>query len=84
MRRLFPSPPGPAEPDDGQWSIDALAEAYAYPDGGEVWLRANMVSSLDGAAHHEGRSQPLSSEADMRVFGVLRGLADAVVVGAET
>lgn len=107
MRRLFPSPaddgPGhgpdaPSPPDGGQWSIDALADAYAYPastapgtggsgtggDGGEVWLRANMVSSLDGAAYHDGRSQPLSSEADMRVFGVLRGLADVIVVGAQT
>ena len=43
-----------------------------------------MVSSLDGAAHHGGRSQPLSSAADMRIFGVLRALADVVVVGAET
>jgi riboflavin biosynthesis pyrimidine reductase len=43
-----------------------------------------MVSSLDGAARHDGRSQPLSSDADMRVFGVLRALADVVVVGAET
>ncbi|MFE7134544.1 pyrimidine reductase family protein [Streptomyces sp. NPDC057638] len=52
--------------------------------GPHVWLRANMVSSLDGGAHHEGRSQPISSAADMRVFGTLRGLADVVVVGAET
>ncbi|WP_241268259.1 pyrimidine reductase family protein [Streptomyces chrestomyceticus] len=66
--------------------MSELADAYAYPrlDAGAGWLRANMVSSLDGAAHHEGRSQPLSSDADMRIFGVLRGLADAVVVGAET
>ena len=73
----------------GQWSIDELADVYAYPrtgrtEAGGAWLRANMVSSLDGAAHHDGRSQPLSSEADMRIFGVLRGLADAVVVGAQT
>ena len=93
MRRLFPisadeRPDDPAAPGSGQWSIDALADAYAYPEpaasGREVWLRANMVSSLDGAAYHEGRSHPLSSKADMRVFGVLRGLADAVVVGAQT
>lgn len=71
---------------DRRWSLDELADLYAYPrtDEGAGWLRANMVSSLDGAAHHEGRSQPLSSDADMRIFGVLRGLADAVVVGAET
>lgn len=102
---------------DREWSLDELAEAYAYPvDGtgsgggsgggtrggtrggtgagagsggaagaaGRAWLRANMVSSLDGAAQHEGRSQPISSDTDMRIFGTLRGLADAVVVGAET
>ncbi|MET9291506.1 pyrimidine reductase family protein [Streptomyces sp. NPDC003077] len=80
-------PYGSASPyEDREWSLDELADAYAYPvrpEGGG-WLRANMVSSLDGAAHHDGRSQPLSSAADMRIFGVLRGLADAVVVGAET
>ncbi|WP_369359282.1 dihydrofolate reductase family protein [Streptomyces sp. cg2] len=76
---------------DREWTLDELAAAYAYPAaddparaGRPGWLRANMVSSLDGAAHHEGRSQPLSGDADMRIFGVLRALADAVVVGAET
>ncbi|EGX56487.1 hypothetical protein SZN_27571 [Streptomyces zinciresistens K42] len=68
--------------------LAALARAYAYPDaartGGRGWLRANMVSTLDGAAQHDGRSQPLSCPADMRIFGTLRALADAVVVGAET
>ncbi|MCT2590861.1 dihydrofolate reductase family protein [Streptomyces sp. N2-109] len=68
----------------GEWSLDRLAAAYAYPAVARPWLRANMVSSLDGAAHHGGRSQPLSSPADMRIFGVLRGLADVVIVGAET
>ncbi|MFG2193390.1 pyrimidine reductase family protein [Streptomyces sp. NPDC048639] len=91
MRRLFPpgTATGATEPlADREWSIDELADAYAYPDepgtSGRAWLRANMVTSLDGAAHHDGRSQPLSSDADMRIFGVLRGLADVVVVGAET
>ncbi|MTE21512.1 pyrimidine reductase family protein [Streptomyces sp. TRM43335] len=81
--------PGPSGPP---WPLEELADAYAYPasaapdapGGPTPWLRGNMVSSLDGAAHHGGRSQPLSSDADMRVFGVLRALADAVVVGAET
>lgn len=76
--------PRPDETSDTLESLDELAEAYAYPAGGRPWLRANMVASLDGAAYHDGRSQPLSSAADMRIFGVLRGLADAVVVGAET
>ncbi|OEV04483.1 pyrimidine reductase family protein [Streptomyces oceani] len=92
MRRLFPpqpadvpSPAAGSDRTDGDlWDLEALAGAYAYPAVDGPWLRANMVSSLDGAAHHGGRSQPLSSAADMRIFGVLRGLADVVVVGAET
>ncbi|NUO40878.1 MAG: pyrimidine reductase family protein [Streptomyces sp.] len=75
-----------------EWSLAELAAAYAYPDsvaapaeGPRVpWLRANMVSTLDGAAQHDGKSQPISNAADMRIFGTLRGLADVVVVGAET
>ncbi|WP_030960447.1 pyrimidine reductase family protein [Streptomyces sp. NRRL S-378] len=90
MRRLFPvTDQTPARSQDGadrEWSLDELADAYAYPalaaDG--RWLRANMVSTLDGAAQHEGRSQPISGETDMRIFGTLRALADVVVVGAET
>ncbi|MFC9424134.1 pyrimidine reductase family protein [Streptomyces sp. NPDC056987] len=86
-----------ADGTDREWRLDELAEAYGYPEyapgeapageapaGGRAWLRANMVSTLDGAAQHDGLSHALSSDADMRIFGVLRGLADAVVVGAET
>ncbi|MFF4863540.1 pyrimidine reductase family protein [Streptomyces sp. NPDC001231] len=73
---------------DREWTFAELAAAYAYPERGaavrEPWLRANMVATLDGAAQHEGRSQPISSAADMRIFGTLRALADVVVVGAET
>ncbi|MEU4928967.1 pyrimidine reductase family protein [Streptomyces yokosukanensis] len=77
---------------DREWTLAELAAAYAYPEpapalapGDRVpWLRANMVSTLDGAAQHEGRSQPISSAADMRIFGTLRALADVIVVGAET
>jgi riboflavin biosynthesis pyrimidine reductase len=73
---------------DREWSLAELAAAYAYPEpapgAARPWLRANMVSSLDGAAQHEGHSQPISSATDMRIFGTLRALADVVVVGAET
>ncbi|MFE9453809.1 pyrimidine reductase family protein [Streptomyces sp. NPDC006739] len=75
-----------------EWSLAELAAAYAYPEpartagggGPEPWLRANMVATLDGAAQHDGRSQPISTATDMRIFGTLRALADVVVVGAET
>ncbi|MFJ2739944.1 pyrimidine reductase family protein [Streptomyces sp. NPDC087440] len=87
MRRLFPvtdETPAAATEGAGEWSLDALADAYAYPADADVWLRANMVSTLDGAAQHDGRSQPISSDTDMRIFGTLRALADVIVVGAET
>ncbi|MFD3696442.1 pyrimidine reductase family protein [Streptomyces sp. NPDC058646] len=87
MRRLFPvTDQTSAAQADREWSLDELAEAYAYPALPEdaSWLRANMVSTLDGAAQHDGRSQPISGETDMRIFGTLRALADVVVVGAET
>ncbi|MET9443007.1 pyrimidine reductase family protein [Streptomyces sp. NPDC006610] len=98
MRRLFPVTDQTAAPacggtpgaDEGarEWSLAELAAAYAYPETppGEPrpWLRANMVSTLDGAAQHDGRSHPISNAADMRIFGTLRALADVVLVGAET
>ena len=62
--------------------LPALAEAYAYPR--ERWLRANFVASADGAAHLDGRSTGLSGPDDKRIFGMLRVLADVVLVGAGT
>lgn len=73
MRALLP------EPADG---VD-VAAAYAYPTD-RPWLRANMVSSIDGAVVVDGRSGGLSSPADKAVFAVLRNLCDAVLVGAGT
>ncbi|WP_261719725.1 pyrimidine reductase family protein [Streptomyces sp. FZ201] len=86
MRQLFPVTDQTLEraTTDREWSLDELADAYACPDTDGPFLRANMVSSLDGAAQHDGKSQPISSAADMRIFGTLRALADVVVVGAET
>jgi riboflavin biosynthesis pyrimidine reductase len=60
----------------------SLAEAYAYPR--DRWLRANFVSSADGAAYVDGLSGGLSSAGDKQVFGILRVLADVVLVGAGT
>lgn len=61
-----------------------LARLYSYPDAGP-WLRANMVSTLDGAATGpDGRTGSINNAADKRVFMLLRALADVVVVGAGT
>ena len=68
-------------------ALQALADLYAYPDplppGGHV--RANMVATLDGAAADtSGSSRGISAPADQAVLGVLRALADVVLVGAGT
>ncbi|WP_088282004.1 dihydrofolate reductase family protein [Kineosporia sp. A_224] len=68
-------------------AIQALADLYAYPDPVPEtgWVRANMASTLDGAAAGpDGRSRSISSDVDRVVFSVLRGLADVVLVGAGT
>ena len=75
MRTIFPSP-------GGELDLTGLAEAYAYPR--ERWLRANFVASADGSVSVDGLSGGLSSDGDKRVFGILRVLADLVLVGAGT
>ena len=60
-----------------------LREAYRHP-ADRAWVRANMVSSLDGSATQEGFSAGISGPVDKRVFGTLRGLCDVVMVGAGT
>lgn len=81
MESLWPSPSVDALSDD------EIADIYAYPNtpsAKDCWVRANLVTSLDGAATLDGRSGPLSSPADKRVFRLLRALADVILVGAGT
>jgi riboflavin biosynthesis pyrimidine reductase len=74
MRRLFPDP---AE------DVDVEA-AYAVPTGTR-WLRANMVSTVDGSVTDAERlSGGISGPADKALFASLRTMADAVLVGAGT
>ncbi|HUN31467.1 MAG TPA: pyrimidine reductase family protein [Trebonia sp.] len=81
MRLLLPAD---AEASRLPLDDDALTGLYAYPPGPGPWLRGNMVGSLDGAAAVGGLSGGLSSPADRRVFWILRGLADVILVGAGT
>ena len=63
---------------------DALADAYAYPDG-RTWLRANFVSTVDGAATgSDGVTATISPTVDRRVFALMRSLSDVILVGAGT
>lgn len=49
------------------------------------WVRANMVSSIDGAATgSDGRSGTVNNAVDVDVFHILRELADVVLVGVGT
>ena len=61
-----------------------LIDAYAYPEG-QTWIRANFVSTVDGAATGaDGLSASISPAVDRSVFALLRSLADVILVGAGT
>jgi riboflavin biosynthesis pyrimidine reductase len=61
-----------------------LAEVYALPED-RTWVRAMMNTTIDGAiTGADGTSGPLRNPTDSFAFGVLRALADVVLVGAET
>jgi len=70
--------------------LDALIERYGRPGAAlaaaeRPWIRVNFVTTLDGAATgDDGLAASISSAADSVVFGALRCLADAVLVGAGT
>ena len=83
MQQLWP----PVAPDVEAKPLtdDELAEIYAYPPHlTGPYLRVNFVSSVDGAMTIDGVSGGLSSPADRRVFGLLRGLCEVILVGAGT
>lgn len=74
--RLLPSP---------EHDLDDDALLALYSEGAaEHWLRVNFVSSLDGAVTRDGVSGGLGGDADLRVFDLLRRLADVVLVAAGT
>ncbi|HEY6798129.1 MAG TPA: dihydrofolate reductase family protein [Kineosporiaceae bacterium] len=88
LRLLLPGPAVVGDLDDDRAdAVQALADLYAYPDPvpRHGWVRANMVTTLDGSATGaNGLSGTIGGAADRAVFGALRGLADVVVVGAGT
>ena len=72
---------------EGVMGPEALALAYAYPglSGTQTWVRANFISTLDGAAAgDDGRSSSINAGVDRDVFQLLRALSDVVLVGAGT
>jgi len=78
MRLLIPPEPSVALDDE------ALARLYQLPEG-RRWVRALMIATIDGAAQGpDGLSGSISGPADRRMLGLLRALADVVLVGAST
>lgn len=78
MHLLWPDRPDLPEHD--------LVQAYPWPDtSARPWVRACMVTTLDGAiAGPDGRSRSISGPADRAVLSAIRSRADAIVVGAGT
>ncbi len=78
MRRLLPGPEVDPLTDDD------LVAAYTFP-ADRPWLRANFVTTLDGAIRgDDGLSGSISPEADQRVFRLARRSGDVILVGAGT
>ena len=76
MRLVFPT-----SVDD--IDLAALDDPRPVP-ADRPWVLVDMVSSLDGAIAIDGRSGGLGNDADRAVFRHLRGVCDAVLVGAST
>jgi riboflavin biosynthesis pyrimidine reductase len=76
MRQLFPRFVDPIDP------ITLYADVPAVE--GRPAVRLNMIASVDGAVSVDGTSGRLGGPADHRLFAVLRGSADVVLVAAGT
>jgi riboflavin biosynthesis pyrimidine reductase len=72
-------------PDTDHTPVDDETLIALYlPDYGRPLLRANFVTSVDGAVEVDGYSAGLGSPADQKVFGLLRMYPHALLVGAGT
>ena len=76
MRMLFPEPVEDVDP----------AAVYADMPHNELRpaVRLNMIVSVDGGTSWNGVSGALGGPADKKLFGVLRSLADVVLVASAT
>ena len=66
----------------GELTDEQVLAAYPWPPE-RRWVRAMMVTTLDGAAAGpDGLSGSISGAADQAVFSAVRRYADAVLIGA--
>lgn len=79
LERLYPAPFETIELDNRV----RLLELYRPP--APDWLRLNLITSVTGAASgSDGTSETLTNAADRRILGVIRELADVVLIGAQS
>ncbi|WEO76596.1 pyrimidine reductase family protein [Cryobacterium sp. SO2] len=81
---LDPADSDPARLDPAALDPADVLRRYLIADRQAPHLRVNFVSSLDGAATHDGLSGGLGDAADRLVFDTLRMLTDVILVGAGT
>jgi riboflavin biosynthesis pyrimidine reductase len=68
----------------GTMSPAGVADAHGWPTDG-LWVRALMLATADGAAAADsGLSGEISSAGDRLLFATIRGMADVILVGAQT
>jgi riboflavin biosynthesis pyrimidine reductase len=70
-------------PSIADLSDDDLIDLYTA-GASASWLRVNFVATLDGSASAAGVSGSLGGPDDLRVFDLLRRVADVVLVAAGT
>lgn len=79
FEQLVPAPFDSIDGDDRE----RLLKLYRPPTA--EWLRLNLITSVTGAASgSDGTSETLSNPADRRILGVIRELADVVLIGAQS
>jgi riboflavin biosynthesis pyrimidine reductase len=79
LRRLLPDP--------GDVEADALFADVGFGSlapPGRPYVVVNMVTSADGRATLDGKTEQLGNDADRAVFHALRASVDAVMVGTGT
>jgi len=74
----------PPSADDQFELAEAVAAEQRPAAPGRPWIMTNMIASADGATAISGLSGPLGGPADKAMFSALRGVADAIIVGAST
>jgi len=78
MRQLFPLCVEDVDP------TPLYDDRSRLPRPGGPYVVLNMVESIDGATAIGGVTARLGGPGDQRIFFLLRGLADVILVGAQT